>query len=216
MDIELARRQMVNQQVRSWDVIDPKVLDTMASIPREAFIPEDWKDCAFVDRELPLADGQMTFSPKIEGRFLQALQLSGTDVCLEIGTGCGYLTACMAKLSKRVISLEQSVTLAASAEANLKALGFDNASVVHGSAPGALPDQTFDVVVAGGSVRHNLGTIKNKIAVGGRAVVVVDDGQVMSAQRISRVNEDHWLAESLFETVLPPLTGYGPDPRFRF
>ncbi|MEN7344092.1 MAG: protein-L-isoaspartate O-methyltransferase [Pseudomonadota bacterium] len=216
MDIELARQQMVNQQVRSWDVIDPQVLDTMASIPREKFMPEDWKDCAFVDRELPLADQQMTFSPKIEGRFLQALQLTGTDVCLEIGTGCGYLTACMATLAKRVVSLEQSETLASRAEATLQALRIDNVSIIHGLAPGALPDQTFDVVVAGGSVRNNLSTIKKMIAVGGRAVIVVDDGQIMSAQRITRVDEEHWLAESLFETVLPPLVGYGPQPRFQF
>ncbi|MEL7296989.1 MAG: protein-L-isoaspartate O-methyltransferase [Pseudomonadota bacterium] len=216
MDIEFARQQMVDQQVRGWDVIDHQVLNVMRQIPRETFMPEDWRDCAFVDRGLPLADGQITFSPKLEGRFLQALQLTGNEVCLEIGTGCGYLTACLAALSQRVISLEQSASLAATASETLSASQIHNATVEHTSAPAGLPDQSFDVVVAGGSVRHHLASLEQKLVIGGRAVVVVDEGVVMSAQRITRISNDHWLRESLFETFLPPLIGFGPEPAFTF
>ena len=216
MDIEFARQQMVDQQVRSWDVIDHQVLSIMRQIPRETFMPEGWQDCAYVDRGLPLADGQITFSPKLEGRFLQALQLTGNEVCLEIGTGCGYLTACLAALSQRVVSLEQSATLATTASATLSALQITNAKVEHASAPTGLPDQSFDVVVAGGSVRHHLASLEQKLVIGGRAIVVVDEGVVMSAQRITRISNDHWLRESLFETSLPPLIGFGPEPAFSF
>ncbi|MFK8052964.1 MAG: protein-L-isoaspartate O-methyltransferase [Woeseiaceae bacterium] len=216
MDTEFARQQMIDQQVRSWDVIDPQVLNVMRYIPRERFIPENWRECAFVDRDIPIGDGQVSFSPKLEGRFLQALQLNGTESCLEIGTGCGYFTACLATLAKQVISLEQSETLAAMAKANLKASNINNVEINAVSAPGGLPDQKFDVIVAGGAIRHHQLGLEQMLKTGGRAILVIDDGKVLSTCRITKVSGDHWLRESLFETHLPYLNGYGPVPAFQF
>lgn len=216
MDIEFARQQMIEQQVRAWDVIDPQVLDIMRRVPREQFLPEEWRDSAFTDIELPIGCGQRSFAPKLEGRILQALAPTPTDVCLEIGTGCGYLTACLAHMSKRVVTIEREQALADRAREVLAKHAPSNVEVLNASAPEGLPEQRFDLVVVGGSVRRNLRSIELTMAVGGRALVVLDGGEVMTATRIERVSEDHWLREGLVETRLAPLHGYGPVPVFKF
>lgn len=216
MDKEFARQQMIEQQVRTWDVLDQQVLEVMGAIPREQFFPETWRECAFVDMELPIGDGQFSFSPKLEGRFLQALRLTGSETCIEVGTGCGYFTACLAQLTKRVISLEQSEMLAEIAKANLRKAAVNNVEIIHAAAPEALPEQRFDVVVAGGSVTHHVKSLERMLNVGGRAIVVLDRDGVMSAHRITRISQDHLLRDSLFETRLAPLSGFAPTKSFEF
>lgn len=216
MDTEFARRQMVEQQVRSWDVIDADVLELMASVPRERFIPEAWREAAFVDVELPIGDGEFSFSPKLEGRILQSLGLISQDTVLEIGTGCGFLTACMARQAKKVVSLERSATLADAARQRLRDNGIENADVRHQDASEALPEQRFAAVVAGGSVAHGLALIKQRLAVGGRLFAVVGDGPIMTAISCVRTGESQWSQTSLFETWLRPLHGFGATPVFDF
>ena len=216
MNVELARHQMVEQQVRSWDVIDDRTLDVMTSVRRELFVPEGWQEAAFADARIPLGYGQWMDLPKMDGRILQAMQINTGDRVFEIGTGSGYLAACMAGCGGDVTSIERIEELVAFSRDNLRNSGITGVKVEHRDASEQLPKQRYDVVVAGGSVAGSLATLEQLLTVGGRLFVVHGTGPAMAAMRIERMAEERWFREALFETEVAPLHGFGPTPQFEF
>ncbi|TFG82324.1 MAG: protein-L-isoaspartate O-methyltransferase, partial [Chromatiales bacterium] len=144
--VEDARTQMVNQQVRAWDVLDPSVLAVLSAVPREQFVPPRYRNLAFADTAIPLPGNQVMLTPQVEGRLLQALAIRGTDRVLEVGTGCGFLTACLARLCAKVTSLEIAPGLADDARRNLRTVSTWNAEVLTADAFSYRPDAPWDVI----------------------------------------------------------------------
>lgn len=216
MNFELARHQMVEQQVRPFDVLDESVLAAMRTIRRERFVSDAWRDAAYADAGVPIGHGQRTFSPKIDGRVLQAVAVTPGDRVLEIGTGSGYLTACLAHMGGNVVSLERVGALADAARQRLDDAGIDDVDVRHAAAPDDLPDERFDVVVVGGAIARDSAQFEKRLQIDGRLFVVEGEAPAMSARLIRRAAEQRWYAEDLFETVLPYLEGYAPAPSFEF
>lgn len=216
MDWEKARYFMVEQQIRPWDVLDPTVLDLLFKVRREEFVPQDKRDLALVDMELPLGNGQKMWQPKLEARVVQELMITSSDRVLEIGTGTGYLTALMASLASQVTSVEINAEQAEVAVANLKKAGIRNAKVVVGDASlGWNAPTTFDVIVVGASLPVVPDELKNQLAVGGRLFVVSGDLPIMSGTLITRSTEG-FSSTKLFETVLPQLQNARQPERFVF
>lgn len=216
MDWEKARYFMVEQQIRPWDVLDPTVLDLLFKVRREEFVPQDKRDLALVDMELPLGNGQKMWQPKLEARVVQELMITSSDRVLEIGTGTGYLTALMASLASQVTSVEINAEQAEVAVANLKKAGIRNAKVVVGDASlGWNAPTTFDVIVVGASLPVVPDELKNQLAVGGRLFVVSGDLPIMSGTLITRSAEG-FSSTKLFETVLPQLQNARQPERFVF
>lgn len=212
LDFEKARFNMVEQQVRPWEVLDQRVLDLMLQIPREAFVPSTYRNLAFADINIPLARGQVMMAPKVEGRLLQALSLQLRDRVLEIGTGSGYLTALLAKATKRVYSVDIFSDFVQDAESRLKYLNINNVSLGIGDAIDGWKTETrYDVVVLTGSVPMLKPHFQAQLNVGGRLFALVGEAPVMHALLITRISEQEWETEALFETVLPPLIG-APEP----
>jgi protein-L-isoaspartate(D-aspartate) O-methyltransferase len=216
MNTELARQQMIEQQVRAWEVLDPTVLATFADIPRERFLPRDFRALALSDTKIPLGQGQFMMTPTVEGRVLQALELDGSEKILEIGTGSGFLTACLATLGAHVTSIEIFDRLLKRARENLADAGIDNIELHCLDATKELPPGPFDAVVVTGSLPHFDPRYADVLAAGGRLFVVVGDAPAMDARRIRRTGDRDWSSESLFETVLGPLVNASPSPAFRF
>ncbi len=220
MNLQQARSNMIEQQVRPWDVLDQRVLDVLAEMPRDAFVAEEHRQLAYSDYELPIGHGQRMFKPVVEGRLLQSLQLANTDSVLEIGAGSGYVTACIARLAQRVEALEIIPELAERASARLAEHGVANACVLVQDAEASWDARdAYDAILIGGSVASVPDYYKNKLAIGGRllAVVGTTTRPTMEAIRLVRVTETEWLTESLFETCLPPLNSGAPQaPRFVF
>ncbi len=216
MNIEFARQQMIGQQVRSWDVIDEQTLDVMARVKREAFAPPDWRISAFVDTPIPIGHGQYMDAPKLDGRILQAMGISPGERAYEIGTGSGYLSACMAAFGAHVLSVERIEPLAAFARDNIERQNIAQVTIEHQDASEQLPKQRFDVIVAGGSVAGSIAALEQLLTVGGRLFVVQGAGPAMTAMRVERMAEERWYRESLFETMTAPLHGFGPLPEFQF
>lgn len=206
MDVELAREKMVGQQVRAWDVLDGAVLDVLASVPRERFVPERYRRLAFADTNIPLGHGEVMMTPPVEGRMLQALALRPQDQVLEVGTGSGFITACLGRLAASVRSIEIHPALAEQARARLAAQGVGNASVETGDAcrlDPALP--RFDAICVTGSMPALDPSFQSHLKVGGRLFAVVGVAPVMQALLVTRVDEAASATETLFETMLPPL-----------
>lgn len=216
MDYELARAHMVNHQVRTNDVIDDAVLDVMNTISRDVFVPEQWREAAYADAGVPIGEGERMFSPRLDGRILQAVEIRPGERALEIGTGSGYLAACMARLGASVVALERKEALAEAARGHLAAAHIEGVEVRHAEAPAGLPAERFDVIVVGGAIAQGVEAFQQKLAPEGRLFVVEGQAPAMSARLIRRASEDRWYAEDLFETVLPHLVGYEPRPGFRF
>ena len=216
-NIEQARFNMIEQQIRTWEVLDSVVLDLLKQVPREAFVPAEYQGLAFADIEIPIAHGQTMLSPKMEGRILQALQIQSGDKVLEIGTGSGYLTSLMAKLAKQVISVELDPALAQAAQQRLTAHGITNVSIETGDAaqgwPAAAP---FDVIVYTGSLPVMPVAVQQQLAIGGRLFVVVGEAPVMEATMIQRIAADSFKHDVLFETCLPSLANAPQPERFHF
>ncbi|MGD9387344.1 MAG: protein-L-isoaspartate O-methyltransferase [Gammaproteobacteria bacterium] len=205
MDIATAREQMIGQQLRAWEVLDERILDIMAAIPRERFVPPEWRTLAYADAEIPLAAGKLLAPPKLQGRALQALQPGDDDNVLEIGCGTGYLTACLACLAHRVTAVELHPELAAAARDNLAALGIRNAEVVEGDGLAMEFPPEFDVICVNGSLPAPDTRLARLLRPGGRLFLVAGRPPVMEALRVTRRNEDDWTTEAIFETCLPPL-----------
>jgi len=217
MNFEQARFNMVEQQIRPWDVLDGRVLSTLEKIQREDFVPVRYRKLAFADIAVPLACGQVMMRPKIEARLLQALDLSKDETVLEIGTGSGFVTACLASLAKLVVSVEIFEDLHREAAARLDDAGIRNIELSVGDVMnGWQPEQAHDVVVVTGSVPSVPEQFLGWVNPGGRMFVINGESPAMEARLMERVGVSEWTVESLFETDLPPLVNSVPEPEFQF
>jgi protein-L-isoaspartate(D-aspartate) O-methyltransferase len=205
MDTLAARQQMVDQQIRTWEVLDPRVLDVLAQVPREAFVPNSYRGLAFADSELPIGSGQSMLTPKIQGRILQALGATSADSALEIGTGTGYLCACLSLLCASTHSIDIHPDLTAAATANLRSVPKARVRLETRDAFDAVPLGEFDVIAVTGSLPVYDTRFERCLRVGGRLFAVVGSAPVMDAVLIRRVDHNEWTRESLFETVIDPL-----------
>ncbi|MDQ3289077.1 MAG: protein-L-isoaspartate O-methyltransferase [Pseudomonadota bacterium] len=218
IDYAKARNLMVEQQVRPWDVLDPRVLQVLAKVPRDAFVSPEHRNLAYADLPLPLGHGEFMMKPVIEGRTLQALDLKPSDEVLEIGTGSGYLTACMAQLTRSVVSLELHEDLAQQARDRLAAHGHHNASVVHADAFAYTTGRRFDAICVGGAVTSIPERFVEWLKPDGRMFIVRGRSPVMDAVLVQQGNDGQpaGAVKSLFETDLPYLVGGAPVPAFSF
>ena len=214
MDYAKARELMVEQQVRPWDVLDPRVLDTLATLPREAFVPQAHRNLAYADLALPLAHDEFMMKPVIEGRVLQALALDPADDVLEIGTGSGYLTACLGRLAREVVSLERHADLADAARDVLSQQQVNNAQVVTADAFSWTTDRRFSAIVVTGAVDTVPQRFIDWLQPGGRLFVVRGRSPAMEAVLV-RNDVNAGRIQSLFETDLPYLVGAAPAPTFQ-
>lgn len=205
-DFEQARFNMIEQQVRTWEVLDQRVLDTMNRIPRENFVPEHYRSLAFVDTEIPIGHDQVMMAPKVEGRLLQALNITPQDSILEIGTGSGYLTACLASLGKHVTSIDIVPDFTKATAARLAEQGISNVTLETADvANGVSTSEQYDVIAVTGSLPLLQKQFHESLKIGGRLFVITGKLPIMEALLITRVNENNWSQESLFETCIAPL-----------
>ena len=217
MNFDQARFNMVEQQIRPWEVLDSKVLSLLETIHREDFVPVQCRKLAFADLAVPLACGQFMMRPKIEARMLQALNLREDESVLEIGTGSGFVTACLAALAKCVVSVELFEELHQQASLELQDKGISNAELFLGDVMGGWqPEQAHDVVVVTGSIPEVLEQFKGWVNPGGRLFIVTGDSPAMEARLLTRLDVTEWAEESLFETDLPRLVHAEPPPEFEF
>ncbi|HEY2037887.1 MAG TPA: protein-L-isoaspartate O-methyltransferase [Steroidobacteraceae bacterium] len=205
MSTVLAREQMVEQQVRAWDVLDARVLETLRKVPRDAFVAPQHRFLAFADVEIPLPCGQHMLRPSVVGRLLQALALTGTERVLEIGTGSGFVTACLRAGAASVRSLEIFPEVAELARANIATLGQRDVEILAHDATRLDSDTRYDAIALTASLPIPDERFQRQLALGGRLFVVVGEPPVMEARLIRRISEDAWGMESLFETVIDPL-----------
>lgn len=217
MNFDQARFNMVEQQIRPWEVLDSRVLSVMESIHREDFVPVRYRKLAFADMDIPLSCGQQMMRPKIEARMLQALGLEEEETVLEIGTGSGFVTACLASLAKHVVSVEIFEELHEHASLELRDKEISNVELFVGDVmSGWQPEQAHDVVVVTGSVPEVPEPFKGWVNPGGRLFVVTGDSPAMEARLLTRLDATEWTEESLFETDLPRLVNAEPPPEFEF
>jgi len=217
MNTEQARFNMIEQQIRPADVLDSAVLDIIAAVPREAFVPDAYQQLAFSDTHIPLASGQVMMKPIQEARLLQALHISAEDNILEVGTGSGYVTALLAKLGKQVTSVEIDENLSRTAGETLSQQGISNVTLEIGDAAKGWPKQApYDVIAVTGSLSRLNDNFKQQLKIGGRLFVIVGTEPAMSSLLITRAAEQQWSEENLFETVLPPLINAEKRPEFVF
>lgn len=212
MNTDAARVQMVSQQVRTWDVLDPRVLETMSIVDRSSFVPAQYANVAFADSRIPLAHDQVMLSPKVVGRILQALTLKTSDRVLEVGTGSGYVTACLASLARSVTSLEFHADLTTRAAAVLSEAGFANAELRSEDAFEFTTSERYDAVVLTGSLPVYDQRFEQLLKPGGRLFAIVGRSPVMDARIVTRASENEWLTSSEFETSVPALIN-APDPQ---
>ncbi len=204
MDLDQARFFMVEQQIRPWDVLDPKILDLLQNTPRHLFVEKGKEGLAYSDIELPIGEDQTMMFPRVEGRLLQALDIDTSENVLEVGTGSGYLTALIAKQAQSVTTVEWHPTLQEQAKSRLNK--FKNIQFHTGDASSNWNDgQEYDVIILTGSVPDVPQTYKEKLTLGGRLGIITGKSPAMTAQIITRISPDEWEAETLFETDLTPL-----------
>ena len=216
LDAAAARRQMIEQQVRAWDVLDLEVLSVMGRVPREEFAPPAYRELAFADMCIPLGHGQAMLTPKLEGRILQSLAIQAEDRVLEVGTGSGYFAACLAGLARQVRTLEIFPDLALAARDNLVRTGVGNVVVETMDAMTLGSDTDYDVIALTASLPVHDPRFERALAVGGRLFVVVGQGPAMDARLVTRTGRGEWLRQSLFETVMDPLVHAQRPSRFVF
>ncbi|MDM8560350.1 protein-L-isoaspartate O-methyltransferase [Candidatus Parabeggiatoa sp. HSG14] len=215
LNIEQARFNMIEQQIRPWDVLDQRVLDIISTVPREEFVPQAYRNIAFTDVNIPLAHEQVMMKPNLEGRVLQTLMLHPRDSVLEIGTGSGYFTALLAKSARHVDSVDIFEELSRRALENLNALNINNVSLKIDDAIAAWDKETrYDVIVFTGSLPELQPHFQEQLNEGGCLFAIVGDEPVMQARLINRLTEDQFETQDLFETSLPPLLGVPEPDRF--
>lgn len=216
IDYAKARETMVEQQVRPWDVFDPRVLDTIARLPRERFVADAHRALAYSDLALPLGHGELLWKPVLEGRALQSLSVGAGEDVLEIGAGSGYLTACLAGLAREVVGLERHADLADAARARLQAEGIGNARIETADALRWDNDRRFDAICVGGAVAEIPAQFLRWLRPGGRMFIVRGHAPAMEAVLVHRADDTGAdRVESLFETELPYLAGAEPVARFQ-
>ena len=220
MNMEQARTNMVEQQIRTWEVLDQQVLDLLYVVPREDFVPEQHRALAFSDLEIPLEEGkgaQRMWQPKLEARVLQELMIKRSDRVLEVGTGSGYLTALMAHRAAHVYSVEIKPALAAFGRRNLERHGSDNVTLEIGDAAHGWPRHApYDVIVLTGSTPMLPRGVVDELAPGGRLFAVVGEAPAMSARLVTSTGPGASRSIDLFETVIAPLVNAEHAPRFQF
>jgi len=216
MNIEQARFNMIEQQIRPWDVLDARVLELLKLMRREQFIAPENKALAFMDTEIPLSHGVSMWQPRVEARVLQAVNVKSRDRVLEIGTGSGYLTALLARMAGQVTSVEIEPELSAFAARNLAAQHIDNVTLQVGDASQLWGEAEYDVIVLTGSVPMVPAAYKNQLKVGGRLFAVVGDAPAMQARLITRTAVDAFESTTLFETSIAPLKNAQQPQRFVF
>lgn len=217
MNIEQARFNMIEQQIRPWEVLDPQVLDLLFVVKREDFVPAAYRNLAFADLEIPLGSGQVMLAPRIEARLLQELGVQKTDKVLEIGTGSGYMAALLAARAEHVVTVECRPELADFARQNLERAGVANVAVEIGDgANGWSQRGPYDVILVSGSVPTLPDALLKQLRVGGRLAVVVGEAPVMEAQLITCVADGIYNTVNLFETVTPALDSIAAKSGFAF
>ncbi len=216
MDTLAARQQMVDQQIRTWEVLDPRVLDVFASVPREAFVPPEYRELAFADTPIPIGLGQSMLAPKIQGRILQALSVAAGDDVLEVGSGNGYLAACLSLLGSSTRSIEIHPQFTAAAKANLRAVPRAIVEFETRDAFASAPLGEYDAIAVTGSLPVYDARFERSLRLGGRLFAIVGEAPVMDAILVRRVDNAEWIRESLFETVVEPLINATAAQRFVF
>ena len=217
MNIEQARFNMIEQQIRPWEVLDPQVLDLLFVVKREDFVPAAYRNLAFADMEIPVGSGQVMLAPRVEARLLQELGIKKTDKVLEIGTGSGYMAALLAARAEHVITIESRPELAAFARENLERAGVTNVTVEVGDgANGWTQRAPYDAIIVSGSLPVLPSALLKQLRVGGRLAVIVGEAPVMEAQLITCSTEGVYNTVNLFETVVPALDGGEAKSGFSF
>ena len=216
MNVEQARFNMIEQQIRTWEVLDQRILDLVGRVHRERYVPEKYKDIAFADLRIPLGDGNEMMEPKLEARILQVLNVQPAHRVLEIGTGSGYLTACLADIADSVVSYEIDEDISRQAGHNLAEDDHENVSLRVDDALSEIQlEEQFDIIVLTGSLPSMDKRFHESLKIDGRMFMVVGEAPAMDATLITRVGENEWSQESLFETELAPLLNARAPSRFK-
>ena len=202
---ETAKFNMIEQQIRPWEVLDNQVLSTLSRVNREDFVRDAYKGLAYADCQIPLGNGVSMLPPTIEGRMLQALLIGADDDVLEVGSGCGYVTACLAHLAHRVSSFDSSTEIIDFARTNVTNYGCDNVDFAQRGLAQIDATEAYDVIAVTGSLAEVPENLKQALKTGGRMFVVVGFSPVMQALLITRIGASEWTTQSLFETDLPRL-----------
>ena len=213
MNVEHARHAMIEQQVRPWDIVDLQVLAAMSAVPRENFVPPAYRDLAFADTALPIGHGETMFKPVLEGRMLQGLKLQPNDEVLEIGTGTGYITACLASLCRSLVTVDLHADFIAVAKDRLVALDLNNVRYEQADALAFDPGQQFDAIAVTGAVTEVPPAFLNWLRPGGRLFIIRGQSPAQEAVCLTRTAQS-FDTESLFETDIPYLVGAQPVDRF--
>jgi protein-L-isoaspartate(D-aspartate) O-methyltransferase len=211
-----AREQMIEQQVRAWDVLDARVLEVMRQVPRELFVGPTQRYRAYADLEVPLARGQHMLRPSVVGRLLQALLPQAEEPVLEIGAGSGFVSACLRAMTGRVRTLEIFPDLAEEARRNLATLGMRDVEVIDADALQGDSGERYAAIAVTASLPSYDAHFERMLAVGGRLFVVVGAGPAMEARLVRRTAEESFATESLFETVIDPMVNAVRPPQFVF
>ena len=214
---EQARFNMVEQQIRPWQVLDAQVLTVLSNVQRELFVPQAYQAMAYTDTDIPLGHGEAMAPPRVAARLMHDLHLTGTEKVLEIGTGSGYMAALLAGRAQRVVSLEINPELASNARNNLQRAGITNVDVrVADGSTGASGDAPFDAIVLGGSVAEVPQALLQQLAIGGRLLAIVGHDHVMAATLFTRTADAAWDSKALWDHTAPRLQGFAEPTRFKF
>jgi len=216
-NVEQARFNMIEQQIRPWNVSDPAVLELLSNVKREDFVPLAQKSLAFVDMAIALPGGQSMLPPRVQARLLQDAAVQPTDKVLEIGTGSGYMAALLARQAQRVISLEINPEIADMARANLQRAGIHNVEVRQADgAQGAASEAPFDVILLGGSVAEVPQALLSQLKIGGRLVAIVGEEPIMHAQVVTRTSETNFTSVDQWDDNAPRLQNFPQPDTFKF
>jgi protein-L-isoaspartate(D-aspartate) O-methyltransferase len=219
MDLNQARFNMIEQQIRPWEVLDPNVLALLSTVRREDFAPLAHKALAFVDMEIPLgsAPNQVMLAPRVQARMLQDLAVRATDKVLDIGTGSGFMAALLGHQAASVLSLEVDPALAAQAQTNLQKAGVTNVTVRQADgSQGAAADGPFDAILLSGSVAEVPAVLLQQLSIGGRLVAIVGDEPMMRTTLITRSGQNSWSTTEPWDCNAPRLSGFAEPSRFKF
>jgi len=217
MNVEQARFNMIEQQIRPWDVLDNSILSLLSVVRREDFVPEAHRSLAFMDLEVPLSGGRAMLSPKLEAGLVQDLDLGKRDTVLQVGAATGYVTALLAHKAQRVIGLESDAGLVQAARTNLRNAGINNAEIVQADGTDGLAAQApFNAILLTGSVASVPQALLAQLKEGGHLLAIVGDEPIMRARLFTRLANDQFSSEDLFDTTAPRLAGFAIPSRFHF
>ena len=217
MDIKQARKNVIEQQIRPWGGLNVRANQALSDIPRENFVPEEYLSLVFADIEVPLVGGAKMFSPKIEGRILDSLDIQGHETVLEIGTGSGYFTSVLAKLSQSVVTIELDEQLSQLAQNKVKGLNLNNITFINDDALAYnFDNEQYDTIVIGCALPNKNENFFRLLKPGGKLFMVVGAINQMQATLVQRTNENDWQSKSLFETHLDYMKGAEPSVKFAF